>query len=214
MSDVRRVVVASKNADKIAEVEAVLEAMERPWEIVRGLDWPDVAETGLTLEANALLKALAVVEATGLPALADDTGLEVDALDGRPGVFSARFAGPDATYDDNVDRLLTDLAGVTDRTARFRTAIAFVVPGSDPLIVEGVVEGTITEARRGAGGFGYDPVFSVGDRTFAEMSHDEKNEISHRALALQALAAALRGGRSSGSGAIRRMSRGHEPGRG
>ena len=191
MSSSRRVVVASKNPDKIREVEAVLERMDHPWEIVRGLDWPDVDETETTLEGNALLKALAVSEATGLAALADDTGLEVDALDGRPGVFSARFAGPEATYEQNVDRLLADLDGVADRSARFRTAIAFVVPGSTPLIVEGTLEGAIAEERRGERGFGYDPVFAVGERTYAEMSDDEKNEISHRARALRALAAAL-----------------------
>ena len=192
MTSPRRVVVASKNPHKISEVEAVLEGMDPPWEIVRGLDWPDVDETEPTLEGNALLKANAVVESTGLPALADDTGLEVDALDGRPGVFSARFAGPDATYEENVDRLLADLEGIADRSARFRTAIAFVVPGSEPLVVEGVVDGTITEQRLGNRGFGYDPVFAVEGRTYAEMSDDEKNQMSHRARALQALAAVLR----------------------
>lgn len=191
MASPRRVVVASKNPDKIREVEAVLEDMDHPWEIVRGLDWPDVNETETTLEGNALLKALAVSETTGLAALGDDTGLEVDALDGRPGVFSARFAGPEATYEQNVDRLLADLDGVADRSARFRTAIAFVVPGSTPLIVEGILEGAITEERRGERGFGYDPVFAVGERTYAEMSDGEKNEISHRARALRALAVAI-----------------------
>lgn len=189
----RRVVVASKNPDKIREVEAVLARMEHPWEIVRGMEWPDVDETEPTLEGNALLKAVAVSEATGLPALADDTGLEVDALDGAPGVHSARFAGPEASYEANVDRLLADMDGVPDRRARFRTAIAFVVPGSDPLIVEGVIEGMITAGRRGDRGFGYDPVFAVGDRTYGEMTDGEKNEISHRARALRALAAALEG---------------------
>jgi XTP/dITP diphosphohydrolase len=186
-----RVVVASKNPDKIREVEAVLARMEHPWEIVRGLEWPDVDETEPTLEGNAVLKAEAVSEATGLPALADDTGLEVDALDGAPGVHSARFAGPTASYEANVDRLLSDMAGVEDRTARFRTAIALVVPGSKIQIVDGVIEGTITTERRGDRGFGYDPVFAVGDRTYGEMSDGEKNEISHRARALRALAAAL-----------------------
>ena len=187
----RRVVVASKNPDKIREVEAVLARMEHPWEIVRGMEWPDVDETEPTLEGNALLKAVAVSEATGLPALADDTGLEVDALDGAPGVHSARFAGPEASYEANIDRLLVDMDGVPDRRARFRTAIAFVVPGSDPLIVDGLIEGMITTGRRGDRGFGYDPVFAVGDRTYGEMTDDEKNEISHRARALRALAAAL-----------------------
>jgi XTP/dITP diphosphohydrolase len=187
----RRVVVASKNPHKIAEVESVLERMDPPWEIVRGLDWPDVDETESTLEGNALLKALAVADATGLAALADDTGLEVDALDGRPGVHSARYAGADATYEENVDLLLAELDGVEERAARFRTAIAFVVPGSEPLVVEGRVDGTITTRRKGDRGFGYDPVFAVGDRTYAEMSDDEKNEVSHRARALRALASAL-----------------------
>ena len=190
-----RVVVASKNPDKIREVEAVLAGMEHPWEIVRGLDWPDVDETEPTLEGNALLKATAVAEATGLPALADDTGLEVDALDGRPGVYSARYAGPEASYEANVDRLLADMEGVEDRGARFRTAIAFVVPGSETLIVEGVVEGEITTERRGGCGFGYDPVFAVGDRTYGEMTDGEKNEISHRARALQSLTIALENSR-------------------
>ena len=191
MGSPRRVVVASKNPDKIREVEAVLERTDHPWEIVRGLDWPDVDETESTLEGNALLKARAVSEATGHAAIADDTGLEVDAIDGRPGVLSARFAGQDATYDQNVDRLLTELEGIDQRSARFRTVIAFVVPGADPVVVEGVLEGSITQERRGERGFGYDPVFAVGKLTYAEMSDDEKNEISHRARALRALVAAL-----------------------
>jgi len=191
VNDDRRVVLASKNPHKIKEVEAVLASMDHPWKIVRGHEWPDVDETEDTLEGNALLKATAVSEATGLPAIADDTGLEVDALGGRPGVYSARFAGPEASYEANVDRLLEEMDGVEDRTARFRTAIAFVVPGEEPIIVEGVVEGRITGERRGESGFGYDPVFLVGDRTYGEMTDAEKNEISHRARALRALVAAL-----------------------
>ena len=183
--------VASKNPDKIVEVEEVLTALGLVEEIVRGLEWPDVPETEPTLIGNALLKARAVATATGLPALADDTGLEVDALDGAPGVTTARYAGPEATYDDNVDKLLADLDGRSDRTARFKTAVALVDPDGTELVAEGAVEGRIAETRRGSGGFGYDPVFEVGGRTFSEMGTAEKHEISHRARALAALAELL-----------------------
>ena len=187
----RQVVVASKNPDKIREVEAVLASFDPPIEIAAGREWPDVEETEDSLEGNALLKARAVARATGIASLADDTGLEVDALDGAPGVYSARFAGPDATYAQNVTRLLRDLEGIEDRTARFRTVVALVDPDGGEMIVEGVFEGRITTEPRGDAGFGYDPVFEVGDRTIAEMPEDEKNTISHRAQALQALARAL-----------------------
>ncbi len=188
----RQVVVASKNPDKIREVEAVLASFDPLIEIAAGHEWPDVEETEDSLEGNALLKARTVARTTGVAALADDTGLEVDALDGAPGVYSARFAGPDATYARNVTRLLRDLAGVEDRTARFRTVVALVDPDGGEMIVEGIFEGRITTEPRGDAGFGYDPVFEVGDRTIAEMPEDEKNTISHRAQALQALARALR----------------------
>ncbi len=186
-----RVVVASKNPDKIRELEAVLTALDPPIEVVRGHDWPDVDETEDTLEGNALLKAAAVVEATGLAAIADDTGLEVDALGGAPGVHTARFAGPEANYDDNLSKLLADLEGVDERGARFRTVIALVSPGEEPIVAEGIVDGEIVREPRGANGFGYDPVFLVGHRTYAEMTDDEKNEISHRALAIRAIATRL-----------------------
>lgn len=186
-----RVVVASKNPDKIREVEAVLASSDPSIEIVTGHDWPDVAETEDSLEGNALLKARAVMQATGVAALADDTGLEVDALDGAPGVYSARYAGPDATYADNLARLLHDLDGVEERVARFRTVVALVDPDGSELFVEGVFEGRITTDPRGDAGFGYDPVFEVDGRTIAEMPEAEKNTISHRARALQALARAL-----------------------
>lgn len=190
---IARLVVASKNPDKIAEVEAVLVELDLVGEIIGGLDWPDVDETEPTLEGNALLKARAVAVATDSPALADDTGLEVIALDGAPGVHTARFAGPEATYDDNVDRLLQELHGVEDRRARFRTVVA-LVDGDNELVCEGRVDGVITRERRGSGGFGYDPVFEVDGRTFAEMG-EEKHEISHRARALRALAEELRASR-------------------
>jgi XTP/dITP diphosphohydrolase len=185
------VVVASKNPDKIREVAAVLASLDLPIEVVTGRDWPGVEETEDSLEGNALLKARAVARATGIASLADDTGLEVDALDGAPGVYSARFAGPEATYADNVARLLHDLDGVEDRSARFRTSVALVDPDGGEMVVEGVFEGRITTQPRGDAGFGYDPVFEVGDRTIAEMPEDEKNTISHRAQALETLARAL-----------------------
>lgn len=186
-----RVVVASKNPDKIREVEAVLAALDPPIEVIRGHDWPDVDETEDTLEGNALLKAASVAAATGMAAVADDTGLEVDALGGAPGVHTARYAGPDASYADNLAKLLADLEGEGDRTARFRTVIALAAPGEEPIVVEGVMDGEIAHEPRGANGFGYDPVFLVGDRTYAEMPDHEKNAISHRANALRALSAQL-----------------------
>jgi len=187
------VVAASKNADKIAEVEAVLASLDPPIAVIGGHSWPDVDETEDTLAGNALLKARAVVAATGHAAVADDTGLEVDALGGAPGVTTARYAGELATYDDNVDKMLRELEGVATRAARFRTAVALVTPRGEELVVEGVLDGVITTDRRGSGGFGYDPIFEVDGRTLAEIPADEKNEISHRAKALRALAEALEG---------------------
>lgn len=183
------VVVASQNPDKIAEIEAVLADLGVV--IERGHSWPDVEETEDTLAGNALLKARAVVAATGMAAIGDDTGLEVDALDGAPGVYTARYAGPNATYEDNVAKLLAELADTLERRARFRTAVALVTPEGEELVVEGVLEGDITTVRRGEGGFGYDPVFEVGGRTLSEMGTTEKHKISHRALALRALHDAL-----------------------
>ena len=185
------VVVASKNPDKIAEIEAVLASLEPPIVVIPGHVWEDVEETEDTLEGNALLKARAVVAATGHAAVADDTGLEVDSLSGAPGVHTARYAGESATYADNVAKLLADLGDADRRTARFRAAVAVVTPAGEELVVEGVLEGQITLERRGDGGFGYDPIFDVDGRTLAEISSAEKNSISHRALALIALADAL-----------------------
>lgn len=189
-----RLVVASKNPDKITEIEEVLGDTGLAGEIVRGLDWPDVDETGETLEENALLKARAVMEVTGVPAVADDTGLEVAALRGLPGVKTARFAGEDATYADNVRLLLEKLDGIEDRRARFRTAVALVMPDNAEIVVDGALDGIIAESARGSGGFGYDPVFEVDGVTLSEMGLAEKNRISHRAKALRSLADALIGG--------------------
>lgn len=186
-----RLVVASKNPDKISEIEEILRSLSLTDEIVRGLDWPDIEETGRTLKENALIKARAVVEFTGLPVVADDTGLEVDALGGGPGVNTARYAGPGASYEDNVVRLLESMEGVEDRTAQFRTVVALVMPDGVEVTAEGSVEGVITKERRGGGGFGYDPVFEVDGQTLAEMTAEDKNALSHRARALRALAASL-----------------------
>lgn len=159
---------------------------------------PDVEETGTTLEENARIKARGVSEATGLAAIADDTGLEVDALDGAPGVHSARYAGEDATYAENVGLLLRELtvrgAEGPARTARFATVALAAWPDGREIVARGEVEGAITPDPRGVNGFGYDPVFAPdrGDgRTFAEMSSGEKHAISHRGRAFRALVDAL-----------------------
>ncbi|MGZ4690251.1 MAG: RdgB/HAM1 family non-canonical purine NTP pyrophosphatase, partial [Acidimicrobiia bacterium] len=153
--------------------------------------------TGATLVENARLKAEALRDATGLAALGEDTGLEVDALGGAPGVFSARYAGEGATYADNVAKLLREVEAVrrASRTARFRTAVVLAQPDGTELVEEGVVEGVIVTEPRGTGGFGYDAVFApagAGGRTFAELEPDHKHAISHRGRALRALAARLR----------------------
>ena len=186
--------VASKNPDKVREVEAVLaESKGEPLEVVRGLDWPDVDEPFATLEQNALHKAHTVAEATGLIALADDTGLEVDALGGAPGVHTARFAGPDASYAENVARLLADLEGVENRSATFRTVVAVAWPDGADLWAEGALAGRIARSRRGTFGFGYDPVEERDFQTLAEIPEAEKNRISHRARALAGALSGLRG---------------------
>jgi XTP/dITP diphosphohydrolase len=196
-----RMVLATANPDKAREIVALMadstggavELQPRPAEV------PEVEETGDTLEENARLKGHALVNATGLPAIADDTGLEVDALDGAPGVYSARFAGENASYDDNVDKLLAELTAVaaTDpgaRRARFRTVAIACFPDRADIVAHGVVEGMIADGRRGSDGFGYDPVFvpDRGDgRTYAEMTLAEKGSLSHRGKAFRALAAGL-----------------------
>jgi XTP/dITP diphosphohydrolase len=186
-----RVVIASQNPDKIGEIKQVLADLPHPVTIVRGLTWPEPDEPEATLEGNAVRKAREVAAATGHAALADDTGLEVAALGGEPGVRTARFAGPDATYAQNRARLLSALEGEADRRARFRTVVALVAPGGEVTTAEGWIDGEITTEERGERGFGYDPVFAVDGRTFAEMTEADKNAISHRARALRALAAKL-----------------------
>jgi len=189
---VRVLVCASANAGKVAEIEALLEG--RVELLPRPPDVPDVVESADTLEGNARLKAAAVMSATGLPAVADDTGLEVDALRGAPGVHTARFAGERATDADNRSKLLAALDGQEDRAARFRTCVVVLWPDGTELVVDGVCEGEISRHERGARGFGYDAVFVPADgdgRTFAEMTDAEKNALSHRGKAFGALLAAL-----------------------
>lgn len=194
MGDRLRLVCASANPDKVAEIAAILgdavELLPRPPEV------PDVVEDADTLEGNARLKAVAICDATGLPAVADDTGLEVVALGGAPGVHSARYAGEGCSYADNRTKLLAELAGRTDRRAAFRTCALVRWPDGSELAVDGVCEGEITVDERGDGGFGYDAVFApaAGDgRTFAEMTDSEKHAMSHRGRAFGNLLTALQG---------------------
>ena len=188
----RQLAAATANTHKLSEIAAILgsavELLPRP------ADLDEVVEDGDTLEANARLKAAAVCWHTGQPAVADDTGLEVAALGGAPGVRSARYAGDDADDADNVARLLAELEGGQDRSARFRTVAVVAFPDGTEVRAEGIITGTIAAAARGDRGFGYDPVFvpeGGGGRTFAEMSADEKNSVSHRGRAFRALATQL-----------------------
>jgi XTP/dITP diphosphohydrolase len=213
-------VLATGNPDKAREITEILVAyldeplvaaaitfdgetcafrVDRPSAIGDDLELaalPDVEETGTTLVENARIKAQGLVDALGMLAIADDTGLEVDALEGAPGVYSARYAGPDATYDDNVRKLLRELEGVYPalRTARFATVALARGPDGRELVERGEVEGVISAAPAGENGFGYDPVFvpTEGDgRTFAQMAPAEKHALSHRGRAFAALVVAL-----------------------
>ena len=195
-----RLVCASANPDKVTEISAILDGVVDL--VPRPPDVPEVEENADTLIGNARLKATAICNATGLPAVSDDTGLFVDALEGAPGIYAARYAGEDATYADNRTKLLRELGDTKNRRASFVSAVMVVWPDGRELAVEGVCEGTIATAELGDRGFGYDPVFVPEDgdgRSFAQMSDAEKNQISHRARALNALLAALRDSESSGS---------------
>lgn len=192
-----RFVVATFNPDKLLELRALLPADLADFVGLHEFEGATpVPEDGSTLEENALAKALAAVARTGLPAIADDTGLEVVALGGEPGVRSARYAGEGAGYDANVQKLLERMAGIETarRSARFRTVCVACFPVRAPIVAEGVLEGRITTEPRGASGFGYDPVFEVAGtgRTLAELSFDEKNALSHRAAAIRGLVRRLR----------------------
>lgn len=181
------IVLATHNKDKQAELSKALNF--KGVNILSLLDFPDIGEIiedGKTLKDNALIKANTVYKITGLPSISDDTGLEIAALNGEPGVYSARYAGENCSYLDNVNKVLHMMSGVpfSSRRAQFKTVMAFVSDKTE-LVSEGSVKGLITEELKGIGGFGYDPVFYIPGmmKTFAEMSIEEKNKISHRGKA-------------------------------
>ncbi|MBU0951283.1 MAG: XTP/dITP diphosphatase [Elusimicrobia bacterium] len=189
-----KLVIATDNKNKLREIKEIAAVMKVPGniEILSLGDFqnaPEVVEDGLTLEENAIKKAREISEFTGLIALADDTGLEVNKLNGEPGVYSARFAGEQCSYEDNNKKLLSLLKDIPDskRTARFRCVIAVVVPNGKTYTVEGVMKGKIAAKAQGDNGFGYDPIFipEGQNKTFSQMSSEEKNKISHRGAALR-----------------------------
>lgn len=194
----KEIVLATRNRHKGEELAALLGDLGiRIRTLADFPTAPEVEEDGATCEANAIKKAREIARATGLTAVADDTGLEVDALGGRPGVLAARYAGEHATYEDNWRKLLQELAGVPGpkRTARFLTVAAIALPGGDVHVAQGILEGLITEEPAGDRGFGYDPVFKVPElgKTLAELTAGEKNSISHRAKAFVQAKEILRG---------------------
>lgn len=196
MSDLKTIFLASGNAHKIEELKQVLQPLGI--DLKSTLDYPgadEVEEDQPGLEGNALKKARHWYGKTGFPSLADDTGLEVEALDGAPGVYSARYAGDKASYDDNVQKLLKEMGEAENRNAQFRTVVAFV-NGQNEHFFEGVCRGKIIHDQRGEKGFGYDPVFVPDgyEKTFAELSSTEKNKISHRGLAVEKFIRFISGG--------------------
>jgi XTP/dITP diphosphohydrolase len=191
-----RLALATKNPGKIREIIEICSEWPVEWLTADGTDWPDIEETGETYRDNALLKARGVARVLGVPAVADDSGIEVEALGGAPGVRSARFAGEHATDEQNLSLLLTRVADAGDarRTARYRCAAVCAWPDGRWVVAEESCDGAITPDPRGSEGFGYDPAFVPDgfDRTMAELSPDEKNRISHRGKALRALGEMLR----------------------
>ena len=196
MESVKEIVIATHNPDKKKEIMIVLR--ELGVNILFLDNFPEIGEieeTGSTLLENSLIKARTVSAITGIPAIADDTGLEVDALNGAPGIYSARYAGINVSYEDNVRKLLSEMSStdMDSRTARFRTVVSFHSTNKE-LWTEGVIEGSITMGAIGTGGFGYDPVFRLEQtgKTFAEMTRREKNKISHRGVALEKMCKLLK----------------------
>lgn len=191
-------VIATHNAKKLKELKRMLEPLG--FDAIIREDLPEVEENGTTFAENALLKAESACKETGMPAIADDSGLVVDALDGAPGVYSARYAGEGATDKQRYEKLLKELEAVPTekRTARFVSAVCCVFPDGKVLTAEGACEGKIAYAPKGEGGFGYDPVFLVGEQSYAEMTAEEKDSISHRGLALSKLAQELENWKKNG----------------
>jgi non-canonical purine NTP pyrophosphatase (RdgB/HAM1 family) len=189
-NSVMKLVFATNNPNKLKEVRQLIPPSIQLLSL-RDIDCDDdIAETGSTIRENAYIKSRYIYEKFGMNCFADDTGLEVDAIGGRPGVYSARFAGPAGRSEENIKKLLTELKGIDNRKANFRTVISLMIDGKDQAF-EGVVNGVITKEEEGQNGFGYDPVFLPDghDKTFAEMSDAEKNQISHRGIAVRKLAA-------------------------
>jgi len=196
--DSKKIVLATRNQGKVKEFQRLLAPLG--WDVTSVdafPEAPEVVEDGKTFEENALKKAKTISDVLGVAAIADDSGLEVDALGGAPGVYSARYAGEQATDEQNWRKLLDELKEVPleKRTARFRCTLAFVQPGQAPVIASGTCEGVIIHNPQGQHGFGYDPVFFLPDRlcTMAQLNPEEKNKISHRAKAMQALLSKIRG---------------------
>jgi XTP/dITP diphosphohydrolase len=192
-----KILIATTNQGKIAEIRNLVKGLPAVFLSLSEVpDVPEVVEDGATFEENALKKARAIAQATGMVTLADDSGLCVDALGGRPGVLSARYAGENASDEEKYVRILQEMQNVPDseRSARFECALALVVPDGEEVIFRGICEGRITREPRGSSGFGYDPIFYFEEAgcTFAEMDRESKNQVSHRGRALREFAEFLR----------------------
>ena len=188
------IIVATKNKGKIKEIKKILASHNIMSQAEAGIDI-DVEETGPTFEENAMLKAAAVAEQTNCAVIADDSGIEVDAMGGAPGIYSARYCGEDATDEDRVEKMLEEVAGADNRGAQFTCVIALITPEGEKHLFKGIVRGTLDFSPKGTNGFGYDPIFIPDGykNTFGELDSSIKDEISHRANALKALAEFLEG---------------------
>lgn len=189
-------IIATNNAKKLKELERILKPLGIDAVSAKeaGVNLGEVEETGRTFAENAFIKANAAFKATGMPAIADDSGLSVDALDGRPGVYSARYCGENATDEEKYLKLLEEMQNVPDekRTAHFTSAICCILSDKEKIEVDGICNGTISHTPNGNGGFGYDPIFDFNGKSFAELTAEEKDKISHRGIALRKLQAELK----------------------